>query len=53
MSKKKDNKKYPKGSGIAAGLIFGIVLAIATGNIGLFVIGIAIGVAIESTYSKK
>jgi hypothetical protein len=52
MTKKNDNKKYPKGSGIAVGLLFGIALALATDNIGLFVIGIAIGVAIESTYTK-
>lgn len=52
MSKKKDKSKYPKGSGMAVGLLFGIVLALATDNNGLFVIGIAIGVAIESTYTK-
>ena len=52
MGKNKNNRKYPKGAGIALGLIFGIALALAADNNGLFVIGIAIGVAIESTYTK-
>jgi hypothetical protein len=52
MSKNKDKKKFPNGSGITVGLLFGMALALATDNNGLFVIGIAIGVAIESTYTK-
>lgn len=53
MKKKQNNKAQRKGLGLAAGLAIGIMLAVATKNNGLFVIGIAIGVALESTNSKK
>lgn len=49
MSKKKAKSKYPRGAGLAIGLLFGIIFVLITGNTGLFVIGIAIGVALEST----
>lgn len=52
MRKKKDKVKYPKGTGFAVGLLFGVSLALATGNNALFVIGIAIGAALETTYVR-
>lgn len=52
---------YPKGTftaiGIVAGLSFGVLLAISTGNFGLLGIGPAfglpIGLALEEHYSRK
>lgn len=52
MGKKNDDTSYPKGTGLAIGLIFSVTLALVTGNNGMFVIGIAIGAAIETTYIK-
>ena len=45
-------RKYPKGTGLAIGLLFGVTLAIATNNNGLFVIGVAVGAALETKYTK-
>ncbi len=49
----KKDKTRQRGLGLAAGIAIGVMLAVATNNNGLFVIGIAIGVALESTHSKK
>ena len=53
MRKKQNDKTQRRGLGLAIGLAIGVMLALAADNNGLFVIGIAIGVALESTDNKK
>lgn len=45
---KKDGSSKRTGTGLAIGLAIGLMFAVVTGNNALFVIGIAIGVALES-----
>ena len=52
MRKKKDQRGYPKGSGLAVGLLIGVMFALVANNNGLFVLGVAIGAALETTYTK-
>jgi hypothetical protein len=53
VRKKQNDKAQRRGLGLAVGLAIGVMSAVATDNNGLFVIGIAIGAALESTYAKK
>lgn len=46
---KKEQPNTRKGAGLATGLVIGVMLAVATGNNALFVIGIAIGAALEAS----
>jgi hypothetical protein len=52
MSKKQKNNHQRRGAGLAIGLAIGVMFAVATGNNGLFVIGIAIGAALEAKPGK-
>ncbi len=52
MSKKNDTRHYPKGTGLAFGILFGVLFALATSNNALFVIGIALGAGLETTFAK-
>ncbi len=40
-----------KGTGLAVGLLIGVLFAVFTGKNALFVLGIAIGAALETTYN--
>ncbi len=45
---KTGKSNWRKGAGLAVGLLIGVLLAVVSGNNGLFVIGVAIGAALEA-----